>query len=219
MSRVRKSFERKESFRDSRLILIEVEGNCTEKFYFERIKQEYHNTKINVQVFERDNTNSSPRDVLNNLIKNCDDFSIDHNDLVFMVIDRDCWPIKMLKSAERICTQKKYNFVLSNPNFELWLLLHYRDVSRFKEDKKEKILKNKRISRAKSSPKFIENLLSIENKGYNKNKESSIAKLIPHVQKAIGNAEKLTPRDLNKRGWDEKLSTQVHLIIEEIISQ
>ena len=54
--------------------------------------------------------------------------------------------------------------------------------------------------------------------GFNKTSEASIIKFIPHVNKAITNAEKLNPPYLTERGWPKEVGTQVHYLANIIIN-
>ncbi len=219
MSRMHKNHERKEPFRDARLILIAVEGICTEKLYFELLSQSHKNSKIKVNIVKRYNTDSSPKHIFNNLIKQLANYNNKLPDEIYMVIDRDAWTSKMMDEVQKQCFEKGFYFIVSNPNFELWLLLHINDVSSFTNEEKILIKNNKRISRAKNAKKYIEKLLSDKTGGFNKTKASSIIKFIPKVETAIKNAVKLNPPPPEKRGCSIEIGTQVHFLVKEIIQK
>lgn len=55
--------ERREAFRDARLIVIASEGKDTERIYFETLAKEYANPRVHVRILERneqEKNNSSP---------------------------------------------------------------------------------------------------------------------------------------------------------------
>lgn len=60
---------------------------------------------------------------------------IERNDLqstdeAWLVVDKDQWPDEqLLKLHQWSQTSKNYGFALSNPFFELWLLLHFEDTA------------------------------------------------------------------------------------------
>lgn len=217
MSRLQKQYKRKEEFRDAKLIYIAVEGILTEKIYFEKLALEYKNSRTKILIIPRESTDSSPEFIFDNLIEKLPNYDDIISDNVFIVIDRDQWPQKIMSKVEKSCYEKGYKFIVSNPCFELWLLLHYEDISTFDQSTKELIKKNKKVTKAKNAKKYIEKSLSDIAGGYNKTNETSIAKFIPLVNIAITNAEKMNPPSLSERGWPDKLCTQVHFLVEEIM--
>ena len=55
--------ERREAFRDARLIVIASEGKDTERIYFKALAKEYTNPRVHVHILERseaEQNNSSP---------------------------------------------------------------------------------------------------------------------------------------------------------------
>ncbi|MFO7841629.1 MAG: RloB family protein [Fidelibacterota bacterium] len=217
MSRMQKSYVRKEAFRDAKLLYIAVEGIYTEKIYFEQLAKKYRNPKTKLIIIPRKSTDSSPSHIMHNLIMQLTNYDDVIADNVYLVIDRDKWKHKMLTNVEKECFQKKYTFIVSNPCFELWLLLHKDDVSVYSREEKNKVKENKRNSRAKNAKKYLEKILSDRIGGYNKTSEVSIIKFIPTVKTAVANAEKLNPPLPSERGWPETLCTQVHIVAQKII--
>lgn len=62
--------ERREAFRDARLVVIASEGKDTERIYFKALAKEYANPRVHVHVLERsedEKNNSSPEHVLKQL--------------------------------------------------------------------------------------------------------------------------------------------------------
>ena len=45
--------ERREAFRDARLIVIASEGKDTERIYFKALAKEYSNPRVHVHILER----------------------------------------------------------------------------------------------------------------------------------------------------------------------
>ena len=45
--------ERREAFRDARLIVIASEGKDTERIYFKALAKEYANPRVHVHILER----------------------------------------------------------------------------------------------------------------------------------------------------------------------
>ena len=62
--------ERREAFRDARLIVIASEGKHTERIYFNALAEEYMSPRVHVHILERSDNeinNSSPEHVLKQL--------------------------------------------------------------------------------------------------------------------------------------------------------
>lgn len=124
--------ERREAFRDARLIVIASEGKDTERIYFKALAKEYTNPRVHVHILERhenEQNNSSPEHVLKQLNDYKGQYDLESDDELWLVIDRDRWTDAMLSHVAKECAQDDYLHVaLSNPCFELWLLLHLVDI-------------------------------------------------------------------------------------------
>lgn len=138
--RQRRQLERKQNRRDSYdRILIVCEGKKTEPQYFEEIRQYYRLNTANVKVLPSD-YGTTPQQVVDFACDQC--LKNKQWEHVYCVFDRDNHPKSnfdnALKSAK--ATDKKYKndlkqfirftAIQSNPNFELWLLLHFDCITR-----------------------------------------------------------------------------------------
>ena len=109
----------------------------------------------------------------------------DSNDLFGIVIDRDNWC--NLEYGINHCKDKGYLIFLSNPCFELWLLLHWEDVSLFSKEMLDEIKINRKVSNKHT---YTSCLLS-KVAHHNKTSISFDAKYLDKVDNAIKNAKKL----------------------------
>lgn len=215
MGRIKRDFKRPENKRSAKLIVIATEGRKTERIYFEALAENFDSTKVHVEVIEKLDDNSSPDVVLEQLNSFADEFNLDENDELWMVIDRDyqSWEIEMIKSVAQICHQKRgYYLAISNPAFELWLLLHLVDCSALTQQEKEDLFKNAKVTRNKTySKKMLSDLLG----GFNEAKYDADS-FVPKVEEAIKNAIVL---DVNPRTrWPNYLATRVYKLVQNIIS-
>ena len=216
MGRIKRKFKRPENKRSAKLIVIATEGRKTERIYFEGLAGSFDSTKVHVEVIEKLDDNSSPDRVLEQLNSFSDEYNLDENDELWMVIDRDyqSWGIKMIKAVAQICHQKKgYYLAVSNPAFELWLLLHLIDCSQLTPQEKADLFKNAKVKRRGKS--YSKQMISDILGGFNEAKyDSSI--FIPNVQEAIKNAITL---DTNPRTrWPNYLGTRVYKLVQNIIA-
>lgn len=130
--RSKRKFTRKTGLRDAKLIIIAAEGEVTEKLYFNGIaySPNYKNSKVHVEVLSRDDAGSDPKTCLRSLNKCKAEYSLNKNDELWLVCDVDRWGDKNLSEVNRLCHQKGYRLAVSNPCFELWLLLHHEKLSK-----------------------------------------------------------------------------------------
>ena len=85
---------------------------------------------------------------------------------------------------------------MSNPCFELWLLLHVADVQQ-----------------PVAQCAGVEARLRAALGGYNKT-NVPVEKLLPRVREAISRAKKLDP---GGNGWPQDVGTQVHELVEALL--
>jgi len=208
MAPPRRKFTRKSGYRDSQLIIIATEGTKTEVTYFKDIssKKYFNNPRIHVEVIKRDSTSSAP----NHVIKDLDSFKKQYNlnvsDDLWMVIDFDRWGVEKISTIANLCNQKKYNLAVSNPCFELWLLLHITNFDEYDNDKVKLLYSN----RNRDIEREIRRLLG----SYNKSRINT-SKYIPGLNNAIEQAKKLDTNPTDR--WTQNIGTRVYLIVEKII--
>ncbi len=129
----RRSFQRKPSQREQRKrFLIVVEGAVTECSYFNAIRTSRKISTANIQVVPPGPT--SPIEIVNRAVRLRDEQRrSDSYDEVWCVFDVEAkvtQPAREgLAEALRNADEKKIKVALSNPCFELWLLLHHEDCT------------------------------------------------------------------------------------------
>lgn len=125
-------------------------------------------------------------------------FNPSKEDRFVIILDRDkgCHKEENLKKCMEYCLSPKkeecrpYEFYLSSPCFELWLLLHISNVAQEYADKMELVFENKRITNKHT---FISNELS---KKAHHAKKISVGKFkqiyLPNIGQAIENSQMLS---------------------------
>jgi len=108
------------------LALIVVEGK-TEALYLKHLKE--RNSNVEVIVCESENKN--PSKMVDNCIQKMREKDVDtsQGDIVFCVFDVDNNSVSDLHNAMIIAEEKGIQLIVSNPRFEIWLLMHFRSVS------------------------------------------------------------------------------------------
>lgn len=209
--------ERKETFRDARLVIIATEGH-TERVYLNALSSEYLNPRVHVLLLERNDEefrNSNPAYVLEQLESFKKTYSLDQEDELWLVIDRDRWNKKTLGLVARACKQdKSLQLALSNPCFELWLILHLEDVMKLSDDERKRYFENKREKR-RADP-YLKCRIRALLGHYNETRYDTDI-LMPRVDDAVARARAM---DIKKDDrWPQKLGTRVYLLAESIMNK
>ncbi|NLX95321.1 MAG: RloB domain-containing protein [Rhodopirellula sp.] len=119
--------------RDASLVIIACEDTYAVKQYFAR----FHTRKVQFHVLATEGGRSSPKDVLARLDAAKNDYATEDGDSFWVCMDTDHWVeanhIRNLRDVLRQCRQKGYEVAISNPCFELWLLLHFEEYTQTTE--------------------------------------------------------------------------------------
>ena len=205
--------ERREAFRDARLIVIASEGKDTERIYFKALAKEYTNPRVHVHILERsvdERNNSSPEHVLKQLNDYKSQYELDADDELWLVVDKDRWTEAMLSRVATECSQEvAMHMALSNPCFELWLLLHIEDVASLTPEEQMLWMENRRKS--KNADPYLKVRLRQKIGSYHESSYDTLA-LIAHVEDAIERARALDKKTADR--WPQTLGTRVYLLAE-----
>lgn len=202
--------------KDVYIISIAGEGK-TEEQYFDGIKTMSTGNTIWIDRLEKadeTDTKSHPNYVIE-LLDERRKYWKEHGaraDELWMVVDRDAQNVTLeqLKNIITQCKNKDYKLAISNPTFELWLLLHITEIANYDY---QTLLSNPKRS-TKSKKRYLDNLISELNGGYKKSK-LDFTKFEPGINDAISRAKEL-PTD--NKSLLNKLGTSVCLLVEKIIS-
>ena len=210
--------ERREAFRDARLIVIASEGKDTERIYFKALAKEYTNPRVHVHILERgvdERNNSSPEHVLKQLNDYKSQYELEADDELWLVVDKDRWTEAMLSRVATECSQEvAMHMALSNPCFELWLLLHLEDAASLTPEEYVRWMENRRRSR--NSDPYLKTRLRQIIGSYHESSYDALT-LISHVEEAIDRARALD-KNPNDR-WPQTLGTRVYLLAESVMNR
>jgi len=113
---------------DTSIIVIASEDDKAVKQYFEL----FESTRVQFNVLNTDDGKSSPQAVLERIDKYKAENQIGEGDEFWIVTDVDHWAtpghVKNLIEVLRKSKQKGVSVAISNPCFDLWLLLHFADL-------------------------------------------------------------------------------------------
>lgn len=193
MPRIRKPLSREKTHWSRKpLYVIATEGEVTEKLYFNGL---FRRKNIRMPILFTKKGNSSPEKVLRRLSEYKNEHNAAPNEL-WLVIDRDYWNKETLQKIEQECRNKHYNLIISNPCFELWLLLH-------RDNPKNPLT-------ASECEKEIKKLIP----NYTKSKYK-IDELEKNIEKAIQNAKRLNHANV----IDEAPATEVFKLVEKLLKE
>lgn len=121
--------------------IIATEGMKTEPQYFSIL----NNLQKNIQIICIKRNHPSPDHVLQKIKKRLEEDPLEGSDEAWVVVDKDDWADTQIKPLhEWANSNEKYGFALSNPAFELWLLLHFEDGKKINNASscKERLIKH-----------------------------------------------------------------------------
>lgn len=211
MPRERRDFIRISGIRDPSLIVIATEGEKTEQQYFEGLQEkcETSPSRIHLKILEpRTTGHSSPKYVLSQLSDYKKEFGLNSNDELCMVIDRDSqsWTEAELSLVAAQCESKQFVLALSNPCFEVWLLLHIKDIDEYSQQEISDLFSNKNEALKKEIRKLL---------GQYNPSNLNFSDFIESIDTAIHRASVLDT-DPQAR-WPNNFGTRVYVPVKKIM--
>lgn len=218
-----------------KLYVIAAEGDKTEYQYFKNFKEVYHrkftNTNLRVEYIDRlEPSKSSPQSVSETIKSFYDalvlEYDIKEYDEFWMIIDTDDYENRrsIILELLSICDQKKFYYLgLSNPCFEIWLILHFVEIDTqikgcakgYEQEQytvQEFIEKLEVKERAKVCKRVLSAIHQEKHQPY-------YEKLIEYIPQAIPRAKKLEDCDPNNSNYPDKIGTTVYQLLEKILNE
>ena len=193
--------------RDASIIVVACEDTHAVKQYFAR----FRTRRIQYKVLPTEDSRSSPRAVIERLDKYKREFATEENDELWVCIDVDHWGSgthqKMLAQVLRECRQKGYRVAISNPCFEVWLLLHFIELS-------EVASCTDGADQAKCLP--FENAIRDKAGGYNKSNITALSLSPSQVTDACSRAK---ANDLAAGDIPNCPGSRVYLLLDTLIAR
>lgn len=215
--------------------IIAVEGDKTEIDYFKgfnKFRKELGiRDGIDVLPLERKDTKSAPKHVHNLLMEFAQENyktdqsgqpKIDEDDELWMVIDRDRRnnSAEQLKTVLADCAKSKFKLAITNPAFELWLILHFIKFAELEQAEVDKLYDNRKISNSNTFSKaMLKKLESVERSKFAKGIEPFLL-YKDKIRQAISEAERLENdvNDLIADNGASSLGTNIHALIKKFFS-
>ncbi len=201
-----------------KFFILSFEGERSEPKYFEDLrKSEYFNNSGLIETIPLKRPSArgtNPIDVKKLLKEAKSEFNFKKTDEFWLIIDRDHWATTHKIDFEALVAECKHegNFFLamSNPCFEIWLLLHLTDLNHFNEAELKSLFENSKVSSKKNQIDVV--LGNLTGRGYNKRPNPSI--FLPKIRQAIDRAREL---DTDGEDYPKHLGTKVYLLFEKLV--
>ncbi len=177
-----------------KMFVLATEGSKTESQYFAIFK----NQDLVVHIrFLKGGFNSAPLQVLARMRNHLKKEGLKSSDEAWLVVDRDQWTDNQLSQLHEWAQEAdNYGFALSNPKFELWLLLHFEDGSG--------------VNNSKTCFQRLKRYLPGYDKGIDMRKISD-----DMIEEAIRRAKKLDTPTCSD--WPRNTGTTVYRLVESIL--
>ena len=201
-----------------KLFVLSYEGTVTEKKYFEDFrKSELFNDSGLIEIISLkrpSNTGSDPINIKKLLQKAKREFRFKSTDEFWLIIDRDDWESIHHHNFDGLVqdckNENNFFLAMSNPCFEIWLILHLKDINDFSKEEQEKILKNEKLTPSKN---YIDKVLGeIQGRGYNKRPNPKI--FLPMIEIAVKRAKEL---DINNEDYPKYLGSHIYKLIKKLL--
>ena len=193
-------FQRRTPYRQSKpMVLVATEGKETEPIYFEELKKQFRDV-VTVLVSAGKVGQSNPQRVLKRLHEEMAKRAAwSKRDQAWLVVDTDAWSTAERQEIEAaVAGDPRLHLSTSNPCFELWLLLHFRDAwEAVTPDDLDRLL---------NSPECL---------GSYAKERYPVGLLMARIQDAIDRAEKADTSPPDK--WTAPGKTQVYRVVQKIM--
>ena len=195
------------TLRDDRFFVIATEDTHAPKQYFENLAF----PRVRVMILPTEDGRSSPGGVLERLRQAFDSAKergeVQPGDEFWLVLDTDHWVcgnhLRGLSEALGAARREGFCFALSNPCFELWLLLHHEDVP---------------PGTTFSNCEAVAERLRTKLRGYNKTNVQPADFPLGTFDQAIARARNLEATPDSPEGhWPQTNGTRVYLLLESIL--
>jgi len=209
--------ERRELVRGSmglerkKIFVLAYEGNVTEPSYFETLKANsvvFSDQCVYLHSLKRPkyDTKSSPNHVFGALKKCKNDFEFQPGDEFWMIIDTDKWNIAEVN--QWIKSEKGMYLAVSNPCFEIWLLMHKIDFNAISKDDSDKLLTNDYVGDERYIKKKLTDLVG------NYEDPLVIKNIQNHIYYAIEQAKKMSKTGAE---YPTQLGSDVYKLVRKLV--
>lgn len=206
-----------------KFFIIASEGEVTERKYFNQLSDSdifNKEGKIEVCHIQRPSGDGNPIALRTQIREIKRDVNYRSSDELWIIMDVDNWQHLLEKHGytfdsfiEACETEDGAKVLVSNPCFEMWLILHLRKLSELTNEQQEKLLLNEKED-GKPYAKRLLAEITPGNRGYSGKPKASI--FIPHVYEAIVNAKEIA---VSGDKYPKSLGSDVYKIVERLVKK
>lgn len=202
-----------------KLFVLSYEGTVTEKKYFQDFRASVYfnnNGLIEIVPLKRPkNKGSDPFSVKKLLNWAKKEYGFKISDEFWLIIDRDDWEsIHKLNFDDLVLeckNEENFYLAMSNPCFEIWLVLHLKNITEFTNEEKALIFENAKIGNKNYIDILVAELQGGD-RGYNKRPNPNI--YLPLTKTAI---ERAKSNDILEEDYPKSIGTHIYKPIEKLI--
>jgi len=188
--------------RDARLFVIATEDTNAPKQYFKIFEK--MSSRVSIVVCETTDNRSSPRHVIDRLVEHRRNEDLNEDDQLWALLDTDHWikrnHVAGLNEARAVARQNGIRLAMSNPCFDLWLLLHHMDLP---------------CGHGICDANGVAEHMRRNGVQFNKQRLNVGDYTPATVRLAIERSVRMMAADAGS-GWPQSTGTQMHLLLEEL---
>ena len=199
MSRSRNTRKRR---KQNKVMLIALEDTKSSRYYFQALAKHKNNA---AKIFFVDHIGTTPVSVLK-AIRNYESKNLDVKyEKAWIVIDRDSFEKENFKCTIEECRANNICVAFSNECYELWILLHFKNITSYKS----------RHDIKKDLNKIFKDKFGCE---YKKSEQNIYQMINEYQDDAIKRAESLIKRLLKEKDYiepyDDNPATTIHFLVQ-----
>lgn len=204
-----------------KFFIIASEGEVTERKYFNQlVDSEIFNKagRIAIEHLNHPSGDGNPISLRRQITEIKREVNFRSTDEFWMIIDVDQWQHLLEKNGytfdtfiEECYNKDKVQVLVSNPCFEMWLILHLRKISDLTPEQKKKLLLNEKEGNRPYAKKLLAYIIPGK-RGYSGKPKADI--FIPHVYEAIESAKEISVEGDN---YPKGLGSDVYKIVEKLV--
>ncbi len=202
-----------------KLFILAYEGEQTEKKYFSGLRNsDLFNDSGIIEIISLPRpkrVGTDPVSVKSVLKFAKTEYRFKETDEFWLIVDRDHWEEIHNHSFDKIvddCEKEGNMFLaLSNPCFEIWIILHFIDPEEISDEELDGIYRNEKIGSKNYVSEYITKILN-QGRGYNKNPPMYF--MLPNTKTAIERAKRI---DIIEDKYPKIVGTHVYKLIEKLI--
>ncbi len=204
-----------------KFIVIASEGTKTEYKYFTQItSSKYFNSlgKVEICQIKHSPGLGNPLQLRAQIKEIKRDQNLRATDEFFMVIDTDQWCSLLSKNGYSFdsfideCLQEdNVQVLISNPSFEIWLILHLKQLMDLTEEQQKLLLQNLKINGKTYAKQLLSEFIPGD-RGFSGIPSPQV--FLPRIYDAINNAKQIR---VPEEKYPKQLGSYVYLLVEKIV--